>query len=301
MLHRDVHGVGHFSTVLPQVQAPCHGHRLRNLEAQGFVPEGQLLAEILGDVAAGVIPEIAPVEVAAGVEGARRGVAQKALPVDVLLGHVGIERTRPLRLSVGRVAVHARLDDRDLAHPFGLQELRGVGQVAARNRLVADLHRAAWRALHGGTHALGLLHRKGHGFFQVDVLAGIERLDEGFAMQMLWRGDDDRIDGAIVQQLAVIQVQPGTWSEPGRVFQAAGVNVGDGDTLGVLAGQRLSQQFGPARAHPDDAETHAFAGCQHVAAGQRAREASGHSSDEIAARLHGWRELERLYRKWDRR
>src|ERR1017187_5422696 len=161
--------------------------------------------------------------------------------------------------------------------------------MTARNRLVADLHRAARRPLHGGSHALGLLHREGHGLFLVDVLAGIERRHERFAMQMLGRGDYHRVDRAIVQQLAVVQVQLGARSEPGRIFQATRINVGDRDALGVRAGQRLSQQFGPTRAHPDDAETHAFPGGQHVAAGQRAREASGHFPDEIPARLHGER------------
>ena len=68
MFQRDVHGVGHFAAVLPQVDAAGHGDALRNLQAHHLVPEGQLVAHVLVDVAAGIVPEKAPVDVAVGVE-----------------------------------------------------------------------------------------------------------------------------------------------------------------------------------------------------------------------------------------
>src|ERR1035437_9613234 len=53
MLHADVHGIGHFAAVLPEVDAADHGDGAGNLEIQYLVPDGKLVAHVLVDVAAG--------------------------------------------------------------------------------------------------------------------------------------------------------------------------------------------------------------------------------------------------------
>ena len=77
MLHGDVHGVGNFAAVLPEVDAAGHGDGPGNLEVHHLVPEGELVAHVLVDVAAGIIPEEAPVDVAVGIELVRCGASPR--------------------------------------------------------------------------------------------------------------------------------------------------------------------------------------------------------------------------------
>src|SRR5579883_1541118 len=69
MLQRHVHRVRHFAAVLPQVQAACHRRRFRNAQPQQLVPECELVAHVLVDIAPRIVPEEAPVDVAVRVEG----------------------------------------------------------------------------------------------------------------------------------------------------------------------------------------------------------------------------------------
>ena len=115
------------------------------------------MAHVLEDVAAGIIPEEAPVEIAIGVEWPLRRFAEKRLPHDILRRHIGTDGPRPLRLAVRRVAVHARLNHGDLAHELGLEEVHGVGKLAERGPLMSDLHGPPRRPLVGGAHALGVI------------------------------------------------------------------------------------------------------------------------------------------------
>ena len=72
---------------------------------------------------------------------------------------------------------------------------------------MADLHGVlAAVVLVSRAHALGVVHRERHRLFLVDVLAGAERGDEMLAVQMLRRGDQDRVDVLVVEQVAVIEI-----------------------------------------------------------------------------------------------
>ncbi len=285
MLHGDVHGVGHFAAVLPQVDAAGHGHGARNLQVQHLVPEGKLVAHVLVHVAAGVVPEEAPVDVAVGVEvGGPRPRRGSDLPDDVLRRHVGVHRPRPLRLAVRRVAVHVGVDGGDLAHiRSGLRKFTASATWPDEQPLVADLHGALAGLLEGGAHALGVVHGERHGLFLVDVLAGVQRGDEVLAVQVLRGGDQDGVDGLVVEQVAVVEIGLGSGHDLLRVFQALGVDVGESQEFGIGAIDYFADQGHATIARADDAEANAIVGSQHVGGGQRAGQAGCDLADEIAA------------------
>ena len=63
--------------------------------------------------------------------------------------------------------------------------------------------RARWKA---ARMRLGVVHGERHGLLLVDVLAGIERGGEMLGVQVLRRGDQDRVDVLVFEQVAVVQV-----------------------------------------------------------------------------------------------
>src|ERR1022692_1098374 len=286
MFQRDVHGVRHFAPVLPQIHAAHHVRRVRDLQSHRLVPEGQLMAHILVDVAARIIPEEAPVDVAVGVEIARRRLAQERLPDDVFRSHIGKDRPRPLRLAVRRVAVHVRVDGRDFADIAGLQKVDRVAHLTGRTSLVADLHGAPAGALVSRAHALGMLHAERHGLFLIDVFAGVERRHEVLAMQVLRRGDEDRVDALVVQQVAVVEIGLGGGRDGARVVQALSVDVRDAGEFRVGTCQRLAHELCAAIAGADDADANAVTRSQHVGRGDSAGQTASDFADEDPARLH---------------
>ena len=167
------------------------------------------MAHVLVHVAAGVIPEVAPVDVPVGVEIVRRRLSQERFPDDVFRRHVRIDGPGPLRLAMGRVAVHVGVDGGNFAHQLGLQKTGGVGNLAAGEPLVPDLDGALAGPLPRRAHLLGVLHGERHGFFLVDVLAGVERGHEVLAVQVLRGRDQHRVDALVFQEMAVVEVSLG--------------------------------------------------------------------------------------------
>src|ERR1017187_10299374 len=288
MLHGDVHRVGDFAAVLPEVDAAHHGDGAGNLEIQDLVPDGKLMAHVLVDVAAGVVPEQAPVDVAVGVEIHRSGVAKEAFPDDVFGRHVGVDGARPVGFAVRSVAVHVAVDGGDFAHQFRRIEFDGVPNRTAGGPLLAQAQgQPAVVVLKSGAHAFGVVHRERHRLFLVDVLAAGERGGEVLRVQVLRGGDQHRVDILVVEQVAIVEVGLGVRRDLFDVFQAAGIDVGGADALHVLAGQRLLEDFGAAGARTDDAQADALTGAEGVAGGQRAGETGSYVADEITAGLHG--------------
>ena len=70
----------------------------------------------------------------------------------------------------------------------------------------------------GGAHALGVVDGEGHGAFLIDVFAGGEGVDEMLAVQVLGRGDENGVDGLVVQQPAVIEME---WRRSGETACAS--------------------------------------------------------------------------------
>src|SRR5260370_1102026 len=79
MLHSDIHGVRPLAAVLPQVNAAHHVYGFGNLQLHHLVPEGKLMAHVLINVPARIIPEESPVRVPVRIELVLRGLAQKRL------------------------------------------------------------------------------------------------------------------------------------------------------------------------------------------------------------------------------
>ncbi len=152
--------------------------------------------------------------------------------------------------------------------------------------LVPNLHRALSarpaRAQVSRAHFLGVVHREGHGLFLVDVLARIERRHEAFLVQMLRRGDQHRVDVRVLQHVVVVEISLGIGCDGFDGFQALGVDIGGADQFGILAAQRLAQDFRAAVAGPDNSKADALVRAQHVGRGQRTRQPGGHFADEIA-------------------
>jgi len=90
-----------------------------------------------------------------------------------------------------------------------------------------------------------VLHVERHRFFQVHVLARVDRVHEVLRVQMLRRGDDDGIDGLVVQQTPVIEKSGGAGHKLLRVVQALGVDVGEPSQLHIGARQSLMYQSVP--------------------------------------------------------
>src|ERR1039458_3120770 len=294
MLHGDVHGVGYFAAVLPEVDAAGHGHGAGNLEIQNLVPERKLVAHVLVDVATGVVPEEAPVDVAVGVEIVRSRVTGEALPEDVFGRHIGVDGPRPLGLAVWGIAVHLAVDGGDLAHQLGPIEADGVGHGAGGGPLMADLDgMLAGIVMESGAHAFGVVDGERHGLFLIDMLATRDGGDEVLGVEVLRGGDEHGVDVAVVQQAAVVEVGLGEGRDLPDIFQAAGIDVGGADAFHVLAGEGLLKDLGAAGTGADDAEADTLAGAEGVAGRQRAGQTGGDVADEIAARLHGDRLLGR--------
>src|ERR1017187_5986829 len=93
----------------------------------------------------------------------------------------------------------------------------------------------------------------------------------------------------ILQQAAIVQVGLSGRRDLLDIFQAARIDVGGADAIHVLAGQRLLQDFGAARARPDDAEADTLVRAEGIASRQRAGQTGSDVADEITARLHGKR------------
>ena len=190
----------------------------------------------VGGDAAGVVPIEAPLEVALLVEVLGGGGAEEALPVGVLLGGVGGNGVAPGRGAVGQVVaipegadVVAVADQALLDHrPRHLVE--AVGAV-----LRADLDDAL--ALGGDAHdLLRFFDGVGQRLLDVDVLAGGERVEQHAVMEMLRRGDDDRVDGLVGQQFLVVDVGLG------RVLAERGDDV---LALGQIAGEGVADARRP--------------------------------------------------------
>src|SRR5207245_2017267 len=77
MLHIDAHGVGDFAAVLPQINSAHGGYGRRYSQVQHLVPDGQLVAHVFVEVAAGIVPEEPPVDVTVGIEVVRRRLSQE--------------------------------------------------------------------------------------------------------------------------------------------------------------------------------------------------------------------------------
>ncbi len=150
---------------------------------------------------------------------------------------------------------------------------------------MADLDREfAVRGPVCGAHALGVIDRERHGLFLVDVFAGLDGVDEVLAMEVLRGGDEDGVDALVVEQAAVIEIGGGAGDELLGVFEAAGVDVGEGDEIDIGAAQRPAGDLRAAVANADDARANAVVRAENAfGIGERGGEAGCHGPEKLAA------------------
>ena len=106
-------------------------------------------------------------------------------------------------------------------------------------------------------HPLRVIDRKRHGLFLIHVLSRIHCRDEALRMEMLWSGDQDRVDRLIVQHMAVVDVSLRVRRQFLRAFEPPRVDIGEGDEFGIRAGDGLPRDLRAAISDPDDAEADA--------------------------------------------
>ena len=152
-------------------------------------------------------------------------------------------------------------DHRDRAEAPGLDQLARRRLPRAADALAADLEDPLV-PIDRGDDVEALVDRVGHRLLDVDVLAGRHRVDRHPAVPVIRRGDEDGVDGPVVEQPPVVVDDGGLAAGPGPApFGPAAVGVAQRDDLGVGAarGNRVDQLLGPG-AHAGEADSHAIAG-----------------------------------------
>ena len=141
-----------------------------------------------------------------------------------------------------------------------------------------DLHHALGAA-HRLDHAEAVLDGVGHGLFHVDVFAGLDRIDGHLGVPVVRRGDENGLEGFILQQLLVVVVglsAGGGEFKPG--LKAGLVDVAHRAHLEADLFP-LRDMIAPAPAAPDDP------GTRHVVGAQNPRSRSRRSGQKRSA-LH---------------
>ena len=160
--------------------------------------------------------------------------------------------------ALGRLAVEAPVDEAlelgrgDIAAPVAVAMPEGVDGVDLSEDAHADhLHDldvagveesllAAEEDESGLTVALveleGLLHGVGQGLLEEDMLSGVEGVEGNLKVGVEGRGDDDGLDGGIVEQAPVVMIGFGRGHHLEGFVERGLIDVGEGDdvALGVL-------------------------------------------------------------------
>ncbi len=149
---------------------------------------------------------------------------------------------------------------------------------------MADLDHRSRRLPVGRPHAFGMFERERERLLLIHMLARLERMNEVLRVQMLRRGDDDRIDALVVEQAAMIVINGRARNQIARVIEALVVNVRKRGDLNVRAGDGLMEQLRATLSGADNAYANALVRTEHTAGGgQRGGQAGSHRSDEFAA------------------
>ncbi len=89
--------------------------------------------------------------------------------------------------------------------PPAARKLRASAKQPGTAYLVPHLDGLPAGPAVGGPHTLGLLDSERQGLLLVDMLTGFQGSDEMLRVKVLRRGDQDRIDGAVVEQMPIVQ------------------------------------------------------------------------------------------------
>jgi hypothetical protein len=99
-----------------------------------------------------------------------------------------------------------------------------------------------------------------HGFFLINVLAGLDCGNEIQGVLVLWSGNQHSIDALVIEQLPEVAVGFDVGKGAFHLVEAAGVNVGHGDALNVWAAQSGPEDLLTAASTPDQTNSDAVVG-----------------------------------------
>jgi len=167
----------------------------------------------------------------------------------------------------------------------------GTLKSFATDGLDADLNDAI-RLFKGTPHTAGVIGIKGHGLFLVDILAGLNGGNEVERMQVLGSSDEDGVDGFVVEQAPKIGVGLNGGNNLLGFVEAAGVDVGDGDSLGVGGVDSLFENVQSPTASTDQGKADAVIGAEDARGCEKGIADQGGSTscntvDEISSIEHG--------------
>jgi hypothetical protein len=131
--------------------------------------------------------------------------------------------------------------------------LKAGGNLAA---LMAQLHDNVV-PLNGRVHGLDFGNSNGPTFFDVDVFAGIARVDYHRCVPEIGRGNDYRVHGRVRYQLTIVQIGPHirVLAPFDTLFDVRLVNIAHGDNPDTFCCSDVFDKF--AAADADTYATHA--------------------------------------------
>ena len=229
LVHRDVHGVRNFHARRKIVIAR-HRDAARYLQPQSFLPERNLMHHVLENVSARIIPEKSPIDEALRVKFMRSGLSFELLPAHVV--EIAVRGNLPFPSSVRSVPVVVRVNSREGSQAIGRREFARPRERFSARGLHTHLHHAV-RAFKGAAHAPCVVRIKRHGFFLIDILAGLKSGNEIQSVLMLGSGDQHRVNGLVLEQTAKIAKCLNCGREFLGFLLPARVNVSDRDGLSI--------------------------------------------------------------------
>jgi hypothetical protein len=161
---------------------------------------------------------------------------------------------------VERVAVPPGADERDLAELLGVEILLlRLQVVAARALLHPDLAHPLVdpRRLDDDRAFFDLQRQR---LLDVDVLAGVERVDRGGEMPVIRHGDEDRVDVLGLEQPPVVGERLGGGCRLLRPLVLRAVDVAERGHVDVAELDEVGHDADAARAAADQPELHPFVG-----------------------------------------
>jgi hypothetical protein len=167
------------------------------------------------------------------------------------------------------------------------QKIGGVPGVTRRTALMAyldDLFAAYTKP--GGPHPLGVVNGEGHRFFLIDVLAGVERVDEVLGMEVLRSGDEHRIDTVVFKQQAVVVEDFAAGNALQGALAMGAVDVADRGNFNVGTSYGLRREVGSSGAVTNDAKPHPVIGSGHGAWYGESAQTGGDLTQELSSGTH---------------
>jgi len=271
-LPRDIQHVGHFGVILlvGDIAAAQRAHALRQA---GIAHHHQGQINLMDAVVRHVAPAIIPVPMPAAAPNALvirapRGTPQPAVPVETRRLLTGVAQFE------GRAVLEVEdLDQTDRTKLPALHDLARPEVVCGRTVLRADLYDAPVLG-RGLDHLPALPHAVRMRLFDIDVLAGLARLDRQRRMPVVVGCDDDRIDVLGLQYFSVVffearLVRLHRLNERPHLIHALVAQVADRRTAGTGLLKHHAQDEPAAAAASDDRDIDPFVRAGHAVRAQR--------------------------------